>query len=535
MTTAPTYLTQVASRGVIRFQPDRPDSDKGGLIMRVGIYTRISTDEEHQPYSLSAQFERLSKYIDSQEDWHLVRRFSDQMSGASLERPGMKSALAEARMGAFDLLLVYRVDRLSRSVRGLAQILEELDVVNVGFRSATEPFDTTTPAGRMMVQMLGVFAEFERSTIIDRVIAGMERKAAGGGWCGGQRPFGYALDKQRDCLLVHETESPLVPVIFRMYTERRLGANAIAAWLNGAGHRTRQGRPWSHASVLTVLRNRVYLGEVYFRGAHHQAAHPPLIDSVIFDAAHALLEERNRDRSLRRSNSSNYLLSGLVVCAQCGKHYVGAAAHGRSGRYPYYVCFSRQRYGKSACPAERLPAEELDDAILAALCDTYERTDLIEEALRKASASFAHEQSFLSGELSSVKEQLAKVESAIDRYLDAFESGALSETTLAPRLDKLSRQITELRDRQEEIQLGLEREDHPEADISSFANLRHEIGDLLAKGETSTRKALLKALIEVIRVDDRKQIYPTFRVPVDAVRIEGGVAVPTGFEPVSPP
>ncbi len=198
--------------------------------MRVATYTRISTDEDHQPYSLEAQASRLESYVGSQEHWTLVRSFSDQLSGATLERPGLRRALQEARAGRFDLLLVYRVDRLARSVRGLAQVLEELDQAGVAFRSATEPFDTSSPAGRMMVQMLGVFAEFERATIIDRVIAGMERKAARGGWMGGPAPYGYRIEGGE--LVVNESEAPLVPRMFELYARRRLGSRAVANWLN---------------------------------------------------------------------------------------------------------------------------------------------------------------------------------------------------------------------------------------------------------------------------------------------------------------
>jgi hypothetical protein len=108
----------------------------------------------------------------------------------------------------FDVLLVYRVDRLARSIRGLAQIIDELDQAGVIFRSATEPFDTGTPAGRMMVQMLGVFAEFERALIVERITAGLERKAARGGWCGGQRPFGLNIAADRDSLERNPTEAP---------------------------------------------------------------------------------------------------------------------------------------------------------------------------------------------------------------------------------------------------------------------------------------------------------------------------------------
>src|SRR5207237_7140907 len=177
-------------------------------------------DEEHQPYSLEAQRERLAAYAKSQEDWRIVRRFTDQAAGASLERPGLEQALREAQAARFDLLLVYRVDRLSRSVRGLAQLLEQLEQAEVGFRSASEPFDTCSSAGRMMVQMLGVFAEFERATIVERVIAGMERKAARGEWTGGAIPFGYRLDSERRYLEPEPSEAPVVVEIFERYAKR---------------------------------------------------------------------------------------------------------------------------------------------------------------------------------------------------------------------------------------------------------------------------------------------------------------------------
>jgi site-specific DNA recombinase len=125
----------------------------------------------------------------------------------------------------------------------------------------------------MMVQMLGVFAEFEGATIIDRVIARMERKAAKCGWCGGALPFGYNVDRDAGHLTVNPLEAPLVATIFELYGHGRLGARAIATQLNTQGRRTKAGRPWSHTAVLTVLANRVYLGEVYFRGTHHPAPH----------------------------------------------------------------------------------------------------------------------------------------------------------------------------------------------------------------------------------------------------------------------
>ena len=165
--------------------------------------------------------------------------------------------LRDAKLGRFDVLLVYRVDRLARSIRGLAQIIDELDQAGVIFRSATEPFDTGTPAGRMMVQMLGVFAEFERALIVERITAGLERKAARGGWCGGQRPYGLNIAADRNSLERNPTEAPLVPVMFDRYANRKAGSSALADWLNEQGYRTNEGG-WSKESVITVILNCVY-------------------------------------------------------------------------------------------------------------------------------------------------------------------------------------------------------------------------------------------------------------------------------------
>jgi site-specific DNA recombinase len=164
---------------------------------RVAIVTRISTDEVNQPYSLEAQTKGLEAFVASQPGQAVTHRFVDQASGATLERPGLQGALAAAKAGEFDVLLVYRIDRLTRSIVGLMTIVSELDAAGVALRSATEPIDTQGPVGRMLLQLLGIFAEFERGLLIDRITKGFESKAARGewlgGWCGLTRPLAERL------------------------------------------------------------------------------------------------------------------------------------------------------------------------------------------------------------------------------------------------------------------------------------------------------------------------------------------------------
>ena len=496
-------------------------------MLRIATYTRISTDEAHQPYSLEAQAQRLGSYVESQEGWRVVRRFSDQASGASLERPGLERALVEAEAKRFDLLLVYRVDRLSRSVRGLAQILERLDAVGVLFRSATEPFDTASSAGRMMVQLLGVFAEFERASIVERVIAGMERKAARGEWNGGSVPFGYRLDPDRRYLEPDPAEAPLVQEIFARYSERLHGAQTIARWLSERGYRTKNDKPFNPQAVLTVLRNRAYLGQISFRGAHYDAPHEPLVDAGLFERAQGILQERGEDRSLRRSNQSDYLLTGLVKCARCGKRYLGAAAHGNGGRYRYYVCFSRQRYGQAACDAERLPADQLDQAILQQLQDLLAREHEIRDAITRAFAELDTQRPKREAELARLEGELRKLNDTLDRYFHAFEHGTMPERACAPRIAELTRRLSELEARRAELAADTQESPEPLSDQDLHA-LQAHVRQVIEHGDPPARKALLQTLVDEIRVNSRTEIYPFFKVPT--VRPPHGSVRPARFE-----
>jgi site-specific DNA recombinase len=396
----------------------------------------------------------------------------------------------------------------------------------------------------MLVQMLGVIAEFERATIIDRVIGGMERKAARGEWCGGFRPYGYEAKKTADkthVLVPDPIEAPLVRVIFDLYANQRLGTHAIGAWLTDKGHRTKAGKPWNHRAVLTILRNRVYLGEVFFRDTWHPGRHQPLVDQATFNAATALLAERGEAHSKRASNASDYLLVSRVRCQRCGKAFVGAAAHGKRHRYPYYVCFSRQRYGTQTCPAERLRADLLDQAVIDALLDTFRQSDLFEQAIAASRAQAAQLHDQHQAELTAVTAQIAKAEATIERYLDAFEAGTMSDDTCGQRVQKQGAKIAELRIRQTELRAALDAANIQAPTRDELADLAEQVRIAVAEGPTPARKRLLHALIHEVQVHGRDMIIPVFRVPGGqlpapsaGVRTMGGSVPEAGLEPACP-
>ena len=400
-----------------------------GRPLRIAIYLRISTDELHQPFSLEAQELKLRAYVTSQDNWELATPpFIDQASGATTDRPALRRALNATRAGRFDVLLVYRVDRLSRSIRGLSEILAGLDDIGVAFRSAIEPFDTATSAGRMMVQMLVVFAEFERATIIDRVLNGMERKAARGQW-----------------------------------------------------HRA-------------------------------DPHHPPLIAPEVFDEAEQILIARGDDHTHRGGARSDYLLAGLIYCARCGKRYLGTSARGRRYTYRYYTCFTRQRYGTTTCPAERLPTDQVEHRVLDSLLATLSATDLIDEALGDAHDDTITQRAAYTEELATVEREMIKTEDAINRYLTAFENNTMPETVCAPRVETRSRRASELRDRRDELGLLI---DEAPASIKPSPEHLNALRDRIRHDTTTAMPATVQALmIAKIEVTSRQEISPTFRIPV---------------------
>jgi site-specific DNA recombinase len=498
---------------------------------RVCLYLRISTDEDHQPTSLVTQRERLERYCQAMGDWHVVHIFEDQASGATLDRTGLKQALGLARERRFDLLLVYRVDRLSRKVRQLAGLAEELDRLGVVLKSATEPFDTGSPVGRMMLQMLGVFAEFEHATIVDRVTAGLERRVREGRWMSGRTPYGYTRDE--GLLVPDPVKAPIVRRIFHLYAEGKLGTTAIARTLEAEGAPAPRKHGWSPNALQLILANPAYRGLVRWNGEVHPGLHEPLVDEGTFENAQQILRRRSEDASLRRGNPSEFLLSGLVRCHHCGRAYVGTSAHGRSSRYTYYACSTRYKYGPSKCNGERLPKDRLEAAVLAQLAWLYRDGELIERALAKASTLAAEERPRVEEQLASTRAEVARVERKLERYFEAFEMGELSAVLCQERLRSHRERLEALRGQEADLARTFATKAHTSPHAAALTGLADELDEILATESPEQAKDLLRLFIKEIRVHNRRRIVPTYRVPA-AVRAMPRKVERAGLEPATP-
>ena len=293
---------------------------------RCAIYTRKSTEHNLDLTftSLDAQREACEAYIKSQahEGWTLVRdRFDDGgLSGASLDRPALQTLLAQIRARRVDIIVVYKVDRLTRSLADFAKLVELFDEHDVSFVSVTQSFNTTSSMGRLTLNVLLSFAQFEREVIGERVrdkIAASKRK---GIWVGGPVPVGYRSVSKK--LEIAPDEADLVRKIFAEYL--RLGSiSALAASLNAEGLKPKprrlangrllQATGYRVGALAHLLKNRCYVGEVVYRGEAHKGEHEPILDLVLFEAVQQRLKELRIERSKLRLSSPLFLLAECLT------------------------------------------------------------------------------------------------------------------------------------------------------------------------------------------------------------------------------
>jgi site-specific DNA recombinase len=429
------------------------------------------------------------------------------------------------------MLLVYRVDRLSRKVRQLAQLAEELDTVHVVLRSATEPFDTGSAAGRMMLQMLAVFAEFEHATIVDRISAGIERRAKEGRWFGGRPPFGYVFSNEERVLVPDPVKAPVVRRVFDLYARKRLGTRTIAQQLREEDAPS-PSAGWGHPAVHWIINNPTYVGKIRWHERVFDGVHEPLVDEFTFAKAQAIMRERG-EHAKRRGNASDFVLSGLLRCGRCGKAYIGMSANGNGGRYHYYACSGRQKYGPKACDGERLPRDKVEQAVVHQLISLYRDEQLIGDALAKANAAAEKRRPEFEQRLASVGAEIARAERALERYYEAFERGKLSPERCEDRLTRLQSRLDDLHAQQAELELEAPHAANSAPTVADLAEVADLVEEVIAEADPQKTKPLLQLLIDGLRVNSRAEILPTYRLVTPAVCAMSEKVGRAGIEPAT--
>lgn len=463
--------------------------------LKAALYVRVSTTEQaNEGYSIQAQTERLKNYAKAK-DYFIIKTYTDPgFSGAKLDRPALQEMIKDIENNQIDIVLVYKLDRLSRSQKNTLFLIEDVFLKNnVGFVSMQESFDTTSAFGRAMIGILSVFAQLERDTITERMGMGRTERAKEGYFHGGgatKTPVGY--DYVDGLLQVNEYEAEIVRFIFDLYNSGK-GVNAVST---ATKNKFPSKRKFNVSLVRGILTNNIYLGLIKFKDGVYQGRHEPIISKEVFDKAQSEINLRTTDKI--KVFNSKYLLTGLTYCGHCGARMkaTGSSTLKDGTRLTYYNCYSKS--GSPAhmvkdlnCPSKTYRTEVLDEYLISQMKGISE-TDISVEIDDNTNNDSGTNKSV-------IKKEIESIEGRIDKLLKLYEFGNVPLDVLNSKINSLNSEKAQLKEILNENEI--EKIDDNSDKLEIFNNLKNIDWDTMTHEDI---KVIISKSVEKITVFNEK-------------------------------
>ena len=491
--------------------------------LRCAIYTRKSTDEglDQEFNSLDAQREAAEAFIFSQRSGGLValpERYDDGgFTGGSMDRPALERLLADIRTGVIDCVVVYKVDRLSRSLIDFARIIEVFEKHNVSFVSVTQQFNTTNSLGRLTLNILLSFAQFEREIIAERTRDKISAARRKGKWIGGRPVLGYDIDPHGSRLTINADEALQVRAIFKLY----LDYNALVpvVWeIHRRGWRTKQwvtrkgvthgGKPFTKGRLFRLLTNPIYIGKVDFQKQTYEGEHEAIVEVAIWGGVQQTLQQNGRNGGVEVRNSYGSLLKGLLRCAFCDAGMIRTYRTRGSRRCRYYVCAQAQHNGAN-CETKPVSEAEIKAVVPQHIRRIGSDPRIVAGAVAKADEQRRSSVADLTLEHQAAQRELASLGTQLCKWVPNVGYG---DQTAIQGLADLKERIGQTERRLREIlqELGsLESQSVDEGDLRAALRQFEPVWESLNSRE-QTR--IIRALIErVIYNGKTKKLTVSFR------------------------
>ncbi|WP_230200263.1 recombinase family protein [Bacillus niameyensis] len=492
-----------------------------GEIKRVAIYCRVSTEEQAaEGYSISAQLQTLRQYTQLY-GWQVAEEYVDEgISGKNIKgRPAMQRLVADVEKDKFQAVLVWKISRLSRNMLDTLTLLDKFEDYGVKFISYSENFDTGSPIGRLVVQLMASIAEMERNTLSENVKLGMKQRALEGSWNGGV-VFGYdTIEKE---LVINQNEAKVIQLIFQLYASGK-GLKAIANHLNKAGYRTKRNCHFSINGVETILDNVIYNGKISWLKVENwdtkrrkgKNPNPILVEgqheAIVSDELWSVVQARRKSKSFKQRQSHEpFLLSSLLRCPDCGKGMVPSITtytrkDGTKCRHRYYVCGNFHNKGSSACKANSIKAYEAEDKVINKIETFLSNKRWLYKSLQDKNSHSVDSLNQLNKELEQIEKRLSEIESLQDRYMEAFEKNTLPTGILQERLQKISNEKGELDQRKNEITVQIGSTDTKIIQPEIIESLLEKFLNVYRNASRENGKQLLQLLIKKITIKQLKE------------------------------
>ena len=501
----------------------------------IAIYCRVSTEEQSENgYSIDEQ-ERLLEEWCKKMGYVIYKCYSDRgISGKNIkDRPALKELLSDAKAGKFDMVISWKINRVSRKLEDVLKIVNLLEKNNITFKSYSEPFETDTPAGRMQFQMMALIGEFERGTIAQNVKMGMIAKAKSGNWCGG-RVLGYDLvpnnspeeeKKGKNKLKINEKEAEIVRFIFNEYSKGK-GYKAITNQINKLGYKTKKGNDFSVGSIRDILTNPVYIGEIRYNVRQNwsekrrrninpnpirvKGKHEAIIDRELWDKVQLILESKKGKPS--RIYDGEYPLTGILRCPKCGAGMVisrttNTLADGSKKRIAYYCCGNWKNKGTSVCNSNTIRVDKANEYVFKKIEELVSNEAMIKEVVKNINKERKDKVKPAKRLLGDIDKELEKLDKRKRKIFEAYEDDILTKEEFQTRKNELNEKIRILEEEKKPLLNTISEEVSEEIPYEFIKDILMNFSKILNSSVSrEQQKKLLHMIISEITMNESREI-----------------------------
>lgn len=501
----------------------------------IAIYCRVSTEEQSENgYSIDEQ-ERLLEEWCKKMGYVIYKCYSDRgISGKNIkDRPALKELLSDAKAGKFDMVISWKINRVSRKLEDVLKIVNLLEKNNITFKSYSEPFETDTPAGRMQFQMMALIGEFERGTIAQNVKMGMIAKAKSGNWCGG-RVLGYDLvpnnspeeeKKGKNKLKINEKEAEIVRFIFNEYSKGK-GYKAITNQINKLGYKTKKGNDFSVGSIRDILTNPVYIGEIRYNVRQNwsekrrrninpnpirvKGKHEAIIDRELWDKVQLILESKKGKPS--RIYDGEYPLTGILRCPKCGAGMVisrttNTLADGSKKRIAYYCCGNWKNKGTSVCNSNTIRVDKANEYVFKKIEELVSNEAMIKAVVKNINKERKDKVKPAKRLLGDIDKELEKLDKRKRKIFEAYEDDILTKEEFQTRKNELNEKIRILEEEKKPLLNTISEEVSEEIPYEFIKDILMNFSKILNSSVSrEQQKKLLHMIISEITMNESREI-----------------------------
>lgn len=517
--------------------------DKVNKIEQVAIYCRVSTIEQaEEGYSIDEQ-ERLLRDWCNRMNYSVYKVYSDRgISGKDIKnRPALKELLKDAEERKFQMVISWKINRISRKLSDVLKIVDILEQNSISFNSYSEQFDNSTPAGKMQFQMMALIGEFERGTIAQNVKMGMCAKAKAGEWCGG-RVLGYDLvpvenqegtKRRKTKLTINEIEARSVRLIFNEYSNGK-GYKAITNQLNKLGYKTKKGNDFSVGSIREILTNPVYIGKVRYNVRQNwsekrrrdinenpilvDGIHEAIIDIDTWNKVQAILESKKGKPS--RIYDGEYPLTGILRCPKCGAGMVisrttNTLVDGTKKRIAYYSCGNWKNKGTAVCNSNSIRCDKANEYVFNKLSELFTNEKMVKTVVSNVNNERVQRINPAKKELEKLEKELEKIEKKKNKIFEAYEDDILTKEEFQDRKKELNERAKKIQEQKQPLLEMLSGELDEKIPYEYIKSILENFSKVL-NGNISReqQKKLLHMIISEITINELREI-DSIKIKID--------------------